>query len=174
MELFVTRVSDFDIPDIDTIGIPIIEHVLNQEKENNKGKQYSIEVKNRANGAEFGQKRLIPVKSGKQWEWGWAPKVKDEDITKYYTKLGVLDYLNNKKIIPNKYRKSDSQLTYEDVKEDQKNFEDVTYAISDETISMFYKEKADYIQIGNGFGLYHSKTDKAKLGTEKFKRIFAT
>ena len=137
-----------------------------------KGKQYSIEVKNRANGAEFGQKRLIPVKSGKQWKWEWAPKVKDEDITKYYTKLGVLDYLNNKKIIPNKYRKSDSQLTYEDVKEDQKNFEDVTYAISDEAIAMFYKEKADYIQIGNGCGLYHSKTDKAKLGTEKFSGTF--
>ena len=62
-----------------------------------KGKQYSIEVKNRANGAEFGQKRLIPVKSGKQWKWEWAPKVKNLDITKHYTKLGVLDYLNKKK-----------------------------------------------------------------------------
>ena len=37
---------------------------------------------------------------------------------------------------------------------------------------MFYKEKADYIQIGNGYGLYHSKTDKAKLGTEKFSGSF--
>ena len=37
---------------------------------------------------------------------------------------------------------------------------------------MFYKEKADYLQIGNGFGLYHSKTDKAKLGTEKFSGTF--
>ena len=42
MNLFVTQVSDFDIPDIDTIGIPIIEHVLNQEKEDIKGKQYSM------------------------------------------------------------------------------------------------------------------------------------
>ena len=42
MNLFVTQVSDFDIPDIDTIGIPIIEHVLNQEKEDVKGKQYSM------------------------------------------------------------------------------------------------------------------------------------
>ena len=137
-----------------------------------KGKQYSIEVKNCANGAEFGQKRLIPVKSGKQWKWEWAPKVKDEDITKYYTKLGVLDYLNNKKIIPNKYRKSDSELTYEDVKEDQKNFEENSFKISDDLISMFYQEKADYIQIGNGYGLYHTKEDKAKLGTEKLSGDF--
>ena len=132
-----------------------------------QGKEYSIEVKNRANGAEFGQKRLIPEKKGKEWRWNWAPKVMDEKITKYYTKIGVLDYLDKKKIIPNKYRKVDSELTYQDVKEDQKNFEDVTYYISDETIGRFYEDKADYIQIGNGYGLYHPKTDKAKLGTEK-------
>ena len=137
-----------------------------------QGKKYTVEVKNRANGAEFGQKRLIPEKKDGEWEWEWAPAVKNLDITKHYTKLGVLDYLNKKKIIPNKYRKSDSELTYSDVKEDQANFEDTTYQISDETISMFYKEKADYIQIGNGYGLYHSKTDKAKLGTEKFSGSF--
>ena len=137
-----------------------------------KGKKYSIEVKNRANGAEFGQKRLIPEKKDNEWRWEWAPKVKDLEITKHYTKIGVLDYLNKKKITPNKYRKPDQDLTYDNVKEDQKNFEDVTYRISDETISLFYKEKADYIQIGNGYGLYHSKTDKAKLGTEKFRGSF--
>ena len=137
-----------------------------------RGKKYSIEVKNRANGAEFGQKRLVPEKKGKEWRWDWAPKVKGMKITAHYTKLGVLDYLNKKKIIPNKYRKADSELTYQDVKEDQKNFEDVTYHISDETIGRFYEDKADYIQIGNGYGLYHPKTDKAKLGTEKFHGKF--
>ena len=45
MDLFVTQVSDFDIPDIDSIGIPIMEHVLNQEKENIRGKQYSMRGK---------------------------------------------------------------------------------------------------------------------------------
>ena len=137
-----------------------------------RGKKYSVEVKNRANGAEFGQKRLIPEKKGKEWKWDWAPKVKGMKITDHYTKLGVLDYLNKKKIIPNKYRKPDPELTFDDVKEDQKNFEDVTYDISDETIGMFYEDKADYIQIGNGYGLYHPKTDKAKLGTEKFHGKF--
>ena len=45
MNLFVTQVSDFDIPDIDSIGIPIIEHVLKEEQENIKGKQYSMRGK---------------------------------------------------------------------------------------------------------------------------------
>ena len=115
---------------------------------------------------------MIPEKKGKEWKWDWAPKVKGMKITDHYTKLGVLDYLNKKKIIPNKYRKPDPELTFEDVNEDQKNFEDVTYDISDETIGMFYEDKADYIQIGNGYGLYHPKTDKAKLGTEKFHGKF--
>jgi len=137
-----------------------------------RGKKYSIEVKNRANGAEFGQKRLVPEKKGKEWKWDWAPKVKGMKITDHYTKLGVLDYLNKKKIIPNKHRKPDPELTFEDVKEDQENFEDVTYYISDETIGRFYEDKANYIQIGNGYGLYHPKTDKAKLGTEKFHGKF--
>ena len=51
-----------------------------------RGKKYSVEVKNRANGAEFGQKRLIPEKKAKEWKWNWAPKVIDQKITKYYKK----------------------------------------------------------------------------------------
>ena len=137
-----------------------------------KGKNYKLEIKNSVIAPDYGQKRLIPYQDGKKWRWNWAPKVIDEKITKYYTKIGVLDYLNKKKIIPNKYRKADSELTYQDVKEDQKNFEDVTYYISDETIGRFYEDKADYIQIGNGYGLYHPKTDRAKLGTEKFHGKF--
>jgi hypothetical protein len=137
-----------------------------------KGKNYKLEIKNSVTAPDYGQKRLIPYQDGKKWRWNWAPKVIDEKITKYYTKIGVLDYLNKKKIIPNKYRKVDSELTYQDVKEDQKNFEDVTYYISDETIGRFYEDKANYIQIGNGYGLYHPKTDKAKLGTEKFHGKF--
>ena len=83
-----------------------------------QGKKYSIEVKNRANGAEFGQKRLIPEKKGKEWKWNWAKK--DLEITKHYTSIGVLEHLNEKKIIPNKHRKDDDEITYQDVKEDQK------------------------------------------------------
>lgn len=45
MDLFVTRVSDFDIPDIDSIGLPIINHLKTEEKERVKAKQYSMRGK---------------------------------------------------------------------------------------------------------------------------------
>ena len=128
-----------------------------------KGKKYSIEVKNLP-AAEFGQKRLIPKLENKKWKWTWA---KDEEITRYYTKIGVLDYLNNKKIIPNKHRKPDNEITLEDVREDQHNMAESNFPIPDTTIAMFYQEKADYVQIGGGYGFFHTKNDKAKLGTEK-------
>ena len=128
-----------------------------------KGKQYSVEVKNLP-AAEFGQKRLIPKFENKKWKWTWA---KDEEITRYYTKIGVLDYLNNKKIIPNKHRKPDNKIILEDVKTDQHNIAESTFPIPDTAIAMFYQEKADYVQIGAGYGFFHTKNDKAKLGTEK-------
>jgi len=137
-----------------------------------KGKQYSVEVKDRANGGEFGQKRLIPKFEKNSWKWYWSEKKKDLKITKHYTSLGVLEHLNDKQLIPNKFRKPDHEITYDDVKEDQKNFEENSFKISDDLISMFYQEKADYIQIGNGYGLYHTKEDKAKLGTEKLSGDF--
>ena len=137
-----------------------------------KGKEYKIEIKNSVTDPDYGQKRLIPEKIKNKWEWNWAPTVKDEKITKYYTKLGVLDYLNKKKIIPNKYRKPDTELTLEDVKGDQANFEDPTCKISSKAFEIFYEDKADYVQIGKGFGLFHIKEDKANLCTDKFDGNF--
>ena len=46
MDLFVTRVSDFDVPDIDSIGNPIIEHLKKEEQTRVEGKQYSLRGKN--------------------------------------------------------------------------------------------------------------------------------
>ena len=86
--------------------------------------------------------------------------------------MGVLDYLDKKNIIPNKYRKDDDRLTLKDVKDDQKNFEDKTYTISNDAFVKFYEDKADYVQIGKGYGLFHLKEDKAKLGTEQFRGEF--
>ena len=45
MDLFVTRVSDFDVPDIDSIGNPIIEHLKKEEQTREGGKQYSLRGK---------------------------------------------------------------------------------------------------------------------------------
>jgi hypothetical protein len=135
-------------------------------------KQFKLEIKNNVTSPDYGQKRLIPYLEGKKWKWNWAPGVIDEKITKHYTSLGVLDYLNKKNITPNKYRKSNDSLTLKDVKQDQENFEDKTYAIGNEAFVKFYEDKANYVQVGKGFGLFHLKSDKAKLGTEKFNGEF--
>ena len=135
-------------------------------------KEFKIEIKNNVIDPDYGQKRLIPKKIGKDWKWNWAPGVIDENITKYYTRIGVLDYLNEKKMIPNKYRKSDSELTIDDVKMDQINFDDRDYEISSDAFRIFYEEKADYVQIGNGLGLFHLNKDVAKIGTSKFQGKF--
>ena len=84
----------------------------------------------------------------------------------------MLDYLNGKKIIPNKYRKDNSKLTLKDVKGDQKTFEDRSHKIPNEAFIIFYEDKADYVQVGNGYGLFHLRRDKAKLGTEQLHGEF--
>lgn len=132
-------------------------------------KTYKLEVKNNVVGPDYGQKRLLPFKTDGGWKWKLA---KDEYVTRFYTGLGVLKYLDNKNIVPNKHNKKDSQITEHDKKEDQKNFEDRTFTISSEAFSKFYFEKADYLQIGNGYGFYHLTDDVAKLGTEKFEGRF--
>ena len=75
-------------------------------------------------------------------------------------------------LIPNKYRKPDSELTLKDVKGDQQNFEDRSFSISDEAFTIFYEDKSDYVQIGGGKGFFHLVNDKANLGTEKFHGKF--
>ena len=135
-------------------------------------KKFRLEIKNNVVGPDYGQKRLIPYKDGSNWKWDWAPSVRNLKITNYYTKMGVLDYLNEKKLIPNKYRKPKLDLTLQDVKEDQKNFEDRTFSIPDEAFSIFYEDKADYVQIGSGKGFFHLTSDKANLNTEKFHATF--
>ena len=137
-----------------------------------KGKEYKIEIKNNVTDPDYGQKRLIPEKVGDKWKWDWAPSVRETKIVKYYTSLGVLDYINSKEITPNKYRKLDSELTLKDVKEDQKNFEDPSYSVSSDAFEIFYEDKADYIQVGKRFGLFHIKEHKANLGTGKFEGNF--
>ena len=77
-----------------------------------------------------------------------------------------------KKLIPNKYRKPDSELKLKDVKDDQQNFEDRSFSISDEAFTIFYEDKSDYVQIGGRKGFFHLVNDKANLGTEKFHGNF--
>lgn len=134
-----------------------------------KGKKYRLEAKLNITDPDYGQKRLIPKKEGSVWRWTWA---KDEDITRYYTKSKVLGYLNSKKIVPNKYRKPDEEITIEEKGEDMRNFEDRSFEISTDAFTIFYLGKSDYLQVGKGFGFYHLSDDVANLGTEKFEGKF--
>ena len=134
--------------------------------------EYRLEIKNNATDPDYGQKRLMPILSGKRWVWSWAPGIETEEIVKHYTNLGVLDYLNKKNIVPNKVRIDDLELTKQQKEEDRTNFEDRSYTVSNETFIKYYEDKADYIQVGNGFGFYHLKHDIAKLGTKQFDGEF--
>ena len=133
------------------------------------GKKYKLEVKNSISGPDYGQKRLVPFNKAGKWLWSWSV---DEDITRYYTRQGVLDYLNKKNITPNKYRKPDDELTLAEKKADLRSFEDTTFTIHTDAFSLFYKGKADYLQVGKGYGFYHLNDDVARLGTEKFEGFF--
>ena len=134
-----------------------------------KNKEYRLEIKNNAIDPDYGQKRLIPKLSGDKWIWTWSS---DEKIVEHYTKLGVLDYLNKKNIIPNKFRIEDSKLSKNQKREDMTNFEDRSYKVSNETFIKYYEDDADYIQVGKGFGFFHLKEDVANLGTKQFDGEF--
>jgi len=134
-----------------------------------RGKKYKLEVKNNICGPDYGQKRLVPSREGGKWLWSWSI---DEPITQYYTQANVLGYLDSKRIVPNKHNKPDSEITLADKKADLKNFEDTTFKISSDAFSKFYEGKADYLQVGNGYGFYHLVDDVACLGTQRFEGDF--
>lgn len=134
-----------------------------------RGKRFKLEIKNNIRDPDYGQKRLIPVREGGGWKWTWAAK---ESIVDYYTKQGVLEYLDSKEIVPRKYSKPDKEITVFDKKHDLAVFEDRSFKISSEAFSKFYEGKADYLQIGEGYGFYHLNEDVADLGTEKFEGSF--
>ena len=134
--------------------------------------EYRLEIKNNATDPDYGQKRLVPKLVGKKWVWQWAPGIESEKIVGHYTGLGVLDYLNKKNIVPNKFRIHDCKLSKQQKMEDMTNFEDRKFTVSNETFIKYYEDKAEYIQVGNGFGFYHLKRDTANIGTKQFDGEF--
>ncbi|HOW29889.1 MAG TPA: hypothetical protein PK685_04450 [archaeon] len=126
------------------------------------GKPYSLEIKDGLE-ADYGQKKF-------NWDntngWDWS--VHDE-VTDFYTGLGVLSYVQEKKIKPNRYLKEKSKITYGDAKEDQTKFEDRTFEVTADALWKYYSAKnVHYIQVGKGYGFYHLDKDIAKLGTPQF------
>jgi len=162
------------------------------------GLDVSTELKNNAEDPDWGQCALIPTKNNGNWIWemvraffhtknngNWiwnysdTSKEKKPKLIKYYEQfkfkdgsVGLLTYLNNKKIIPNKYRVVNKDMTFELRKQDQKNFEDTKHKISTLAFSKFHEKKSDYVQIGGGYGFFHIHSDSANIGTEQFDAEF--
>ena len=111
--------------------------------------------------ADYGQKML-------RWDdgiWSWCV---DDAVTSFYTSVGVLDIVNSKNFIPNRYSIPRDEITMQQKKQDQKAFEDKV-KININSLYDFYGNKGCYyIQIG-GYGFYHLKRDILCLGTPQFE-----
>jgi hypothetical protein len=110
--------------------------------------------------ADFGQKML-------EWEngiWSWS---KNDSITDFYTSAGVLDIIKDKNLIPNRYFVPKYDITREQRKQDQNDFEDKLEISIDPLYNFYGNKQCYYIQVG-GYGFYHLKYDVLSLGTPQF------
>ncbi|WP_413164288.1 hypothetical protein ACL6C3_00360 [Capilliphycus salinus ALCB114379] len=121
--------------------------------------EHNLEVKLDLN-ADYGQKML-------RWDDGvWSWRVQDE-TTELYTSIGVLEYINQKNVIPYRYTIPQNELTREQKSLDQTNFED-RLSISISAVHSYYKSKGCfYMQVG-GYGFYHLSEDVLGLKTPQF------
>ena len=127
-----------------------------------RGKPYKLEIKDGLE-ADYGQKKFNWSKKG---GWTWS---EDDEVTRLYTDIGALSYINHKKITPKRYSKPKDELTYEDAQTDADMFEDRTYKVKPEVLWRYYAIKdVHYIQVGSGYGFYHLDKDVANFGTEPF------
>jgi hypothetical protein len=110
--------------------------------------------------ADYGQKML-------RWDngiWSWCV---EDAVTSFYTSVGILNIINAKNFIPNRYSIPKNEITCQHKKQDQKAFEDKV-EIDINSLHDFYSSKnCYYIQIG-GYGFYHLKQDILSLGTSQF------
>lgn len=110
--------------------------------------------------ADYGQKML-------KWDngiWSWCV---DDSVTSFYTSVGVLDIINNKNFIPNRYSIPKHEITAQQKNQDQKAFEDKVEIDINSLYDFYGSKNCYYIQIG-GYGLYHLKQDILALGTPQF------
>ncbi|MCE9652087.1 MAG: hypothetical protein K8Q89_03375 [Nitrosarchaeum sp.] len=133
------------------------------------GKQYNLEMKNDAVGPDWGQVSLRYRKD----RWVWTTSKKRKDIIEIYDSLeldgitGVLNFFTAK-IMPymGRVEKIGKKEHDEDFKLLDKYFE-----IDPSALEIFYAD-TDYLQVGNGYGFYHIRSDPANLGTEKINAAF--
>lgn len=123
------------------------------------GTQHSLEIKADLS-ADYGQKML-------RWEnraWRWC---RDDETTRIYTGMGVLDILQAKEFVPNKHTIDDRQLTLEQKSYDQRCFESSIEIATDRLFSYYRDKNCHYIQIG-GYGFYYLDNDILRLGVPRF------
>ena len=153
-----------------------------------EGKDSSLEIKNNPSDPDWGQCKLTPTPKNGKWVWDYSSKAKKtkSKLLEYYNQYefkdgskGVLTYLKNKNIIPNKHRIPNKELTFAMRKEDQKKFEDTKHKISTLSFAKFHEKKSDYVQVGRKgktlnqkYGFYHINNDSANLDTEQFDAEF--
>jgi hypothetical protein len=121
--------------------------------------EYNLEVKLDLE-ADYGQKML-------RWNdgiWSWCV---DDPVTAFYTSVGVLDIVNAKNFIPNRYSIPRDEITMQHKKQDQKAFEDKVEIDINSLYDFYGGKDCYYIQIG-GYGFYHLKRDVLFLGTPQF------
>lgn len=125
-------------------------------------KEYNLEIKKDLL-ADYGQKM---VKWNLSNGWFWCV---DDEVTRFYSSLGILDFLNSKNLKPNRYLKEKGEITLVDKREDQKAFEDRSLTVDAKTLHDFYRlKKIHYIQVGGGYGFYCLDEDIAGLKVPQF------
>ena len=131
---------------------------------NFKRKIIKIEIKADQN-ADYGQKYLKWDKTDK---WSW---VANDNVTKMYDKMNIIENYINKDFVPKKFTKEQNKISTADKRNDQKEFEKQNIIIPLETLFEYYSEKnCYYIQLEN-CGFYHLKEDIMSLGTSQFDAI---
>ena len=121
--------------------------------------QYNLEIKFDL-AADYGQKML-------RWEnnaWRWCV---DDETTRIYTGMGVLDILQKKNFIPNKHTIENLLLTQEHKSFDQSSFESSIDIETDKLFSYYAGKNCYYIQIG-GYGFYYLAKDILNLDVPRF------
>ncbi|MFN4795015.1 MAG: hypothetical protein ACK6CP_01240 [Pseudanabaena sp.] len=93
--------------------------------------------------------------------WSWCV---DDAVTSFYTSVRVLDIVNAKNFIPNRYSIPRDNITMHHKKQDQKAFEDKVEIDINSLYDFYGGKDCYYIQIG-GYGFYHLKRDVLSLGT---------
>jgi hypothetical protein len=143
---------------------------------NFKSNEIIIELKNKDQGADYGQKELV-WSPDNLWSWSLGKNKIEDGTVKLFKGLNIIENYINKDFKPRRYSKIKStnilKSKYEDVSVDDYNFDRKTMEkpkipIPLNTLFKYYELKdCFYIQIEKS-GFYHLSKDKFNIGTKQF------